>query len=282
MINLNKKEKFRDLQEYKETHLNENYRNINLTIILIQPENSGNIGSICRIMKNFNFNKIVLFNPMVSIDNIFSYKTQGFAMHGKDILLNSELVKINSVNDHTTELKNYLVNFDLVLGTTAKGKHYSNLNRLSIFPEDFQIPISKKTLNIALLFGKESSGLTNEEISLTDILLRIPTSTTYPTLNLSHACGIILYELFKKLYVINIGRGKKPILLADKEDRITLYQFIENIIKILKIRKYKKNNAFLAFKNIFERAFMSKKEASMVTGLFSKLNSILEELNLYE
>ncbi len=282
MYNLNKKKKYRDLEKFKETHLNEIYKNLIFSIILIQPENSGNIGSICRIMKNFNFDNLILFNPKVSNEEIYSYETQGYAMHGKDILFKSNIIEIDENRNYIEVLNQYLKEFDLILGTTAKGTHYSNLNRLSIFPEDFQIPITEKSLKIALLFGKESRGLTNEELELTDISLRIPTSSIYPTLNLSHACGIILYEIFKKINVINIGRGKSPVLLADKEDRKLMYQFIENIIEILKIRKHKKNNAFIAFKNIFERSFMSKKELSMITGFFSKINFILKDLKLYE
>ena len=144
------------------------------------------------------------------------------------------------------------------------------------------IPAPEKSMNIAILFGKESRGLTNEEISLADILIRIPTSNEYPTMNLSHACGIILYEIFKKITIVNIGRGKHPVLLADREDRILLYEFIDKLIQKLKIRTYKEENVIHAFKNIFERSLMSKKELSLITGLFSKLDSIFNDIDLYE
>jgi tRNA C32,U32 (ribose-2'-O)-methylase TrmJ len=132
------------------------------------------------------------------------------------------------------------------------------------------------------LFGKESRGLTNEEISLADILIRIPTSNDYPTLNLSHACGIILFELFKKITIVNIGRGKHPVLLANRDDRLLLYDFIAHLIKKLKIPPYKEKNIYHAFKNTFERSIMSRKELSLITGLFSKLNSVVDGLDLYK
>ena len=141
---------------------------------------------------------------------------------------------------------------------------------------------SNKPLKIALLFGKESRGLTNEEINLADILLRIPTNSEYSALNLSHACGIILYEIFKKINVLNIGRGKNPVLIADQENRLILYNIVEKIIDKLKIRTYKKENVFIAFKNVFGSSFMSKKELSLTLGLFSKVNTILENLDLYK
>ena len=279
---MNKKKTYRALDSFQETRINEKYENITFTVVLVRPEHSGNIGSITRVMKNFNFNKLTIFNPIEEVDKIFSHETHGFAMHGKDILINAEVISLEKQEQHIGELKKYLKSYDLIIASTAKGKHYTNIRRLAIFPEELTIPAPQKTMNIAILFGKESRGLTNEEISLADILIRIPTSNEYPTLNLSHACGIILYEIFKKITIVNIGRGKHPVLLADREDRILLYEFIDKLIQKLKIRTYKEENVIHAFKNIFERSVMSKKELSLITGLFSRLDSIFNDIDLYE
>ena len=248
----------------------------------MRPEHAGNIGSIARVMLNFNFKKLVIFNPIESKENIFSYKTQGFAMHGKDILLNAELIELKEQDNHVNELKNYIKNFDVILATSSKGKRYSNIQRLAIFPENLTFPSSTKSFKIAILFGRESRGLDNEEISLADIILRIPTGSSYPTLNISHACGIILYEIFRKVNKINIGRGKNPVILASRESRQSLLKIVEKLIEKLKIRTHKKENVYFAFRNVFERAFMSSKELSLITGVFSKVGKILQDLKLYQ
>jgi len=279
---MNKEKISKELESFKETHRNDLYKNLTFSIVLVRPEHSGNIGSIARIMKNFNFEKLICFNPIENPDSIKSHKTNGFAMHGKEILSNAQIITIKNQEDHIREFNKFIKKFDLVIATTAKGKRYTNIKRLAIFPDDLVMPVSKKPLNIAILFGKESRGLTNEEINLADILIRIPTGDIYPTLNLSHACGIILYEIFKKINVLNIGRGEKPVLLADKKDRRLLYSYIEKIIKKLNVRQYKEENMFLAFKNIFERSIMSKKELRLTTGVFSKLDSILNNIDLYK
>ena len=279
---MNKEKISKELESFKETHRNDLYKNLTFSIVLVRPEHSGNIGSIARIMKNFNFEKLICFNPIENPDSIKSRKTNGFAMHGKEILSNAQIITIKNQEDHIREFNKFIKKFDLVIATTAKGKRYTNIKRLAIFPDDLVMPVSKKPLNIAILFGKESRGLTNEEINLADILIRIPTGDIYPTLNLSHACGIILFEIFKKINIINIGRGEKPVLLANKEDRSLLYSYIENIIKKLNVRQYKEENMFLAFKNIFERSIMSKKELRLTTGVFSKLDSILNNIDLYK
>jgi len=279
---MNKEKISKELESFKETHRNDLYKNLTFSIVLVRPEHSGNIGSIARIMKNFNFEKLICFNPIENPDSIKSHKTNGFAMHGKEILSNAQIITIKNQEEHIREFNKFIKKFDLVIATTAKGKRYTNIKRLAIFPDDLVMPVSKKPLNIAILFGKESRGLTNEEINLADILIRIPTGDIYPTLNLSHACGIILYEIFKKINVLNIGRGEKPVLLADKKDRRLLYSYIEKIIKKLNVRQYKEENMFLAFKNIFERSIMSKKELRLTTGVFSKLDSILNNIDLYK
>jgi TrmH family RNA methyltransferase len=277
---LNKKKIKKNLIFHQETQRAEAYKNLSFTVVLVRPEHAGNIGSIARVMKNFNFKKFIIFNPIESRENIFSYETQGFAMSGSEIFKNTEIIELDSQENHIFEFGKLVKKFDLVIATTAKGKKFNNLRRLAYFPEDLRLPISENPLEIAILFGKESRGLTNEEISLTDIILRIPTGNDYPTLNLSHACGIILYEIFKKINSIDIGRGKHPILLAEREDRQNLQNLIRHIIIKLKIKPHKKENVNFAFRNVFERAFMSRKELSLITGVFSKVESILEGLDL--
>ncbi|MFX1444325.1 MAG: RNA methyltransferase [Promethearchaeota archaeon] len=279
---MDKKRKFRELQDFKKTQLNGKYENLSFTIVLISPETAGNIGAIARVMKNFDFKNLVIFNPIEEINKILDYETYGYAMHGRDILQNAKIIIIDDKKNHLSELKTLLKNFDLVVATTAKGKKYTNIKRIAVFPEDFWLPISEKPINIAILFGKESRGLTNDEIRLADMILRIPASEEYPSLNLSHGCAIILYEIFKKLNILNVGRGKKPVLLANKIDRLILYDFIKEAIEILKLKSYKEDYVYRAFKNVFERAFISKKELSLMLGLFSKVNSILKEVRPYE
>jgi len=279
---MNKNKLKRDIDSLQETQRFEEYKNIYFTVILVRPEHAANIGSIARIMANFDFETFVIFNPIERVENIFSYQTHGFAMHGKDILMGAQIIEVKEKENHLSELKSYLNQFDLVLATTAKGKRYTNIKRLAIFPEDLAIPKSLKPLKIAILFGRESRGLTNDEISLADILLRIPTGVNYPTLNVSHACGIILYEVFKKINKLTVGRGKKPVLLANREDRQKLYKLVKRILEKLKIRSHRKENVYFAFRNIYERSFMSRKELSLISGVFSKIYRFIDGLHLFE
>ncbi|MHA1782549.1 MAG: RNA methyltransferase [Promethearchaeota archaeon] len=279
---MNKKKLKKELTNFQNTRLKEEYKNVNFSIVLVRPETPGNIGSVARVMKNFDFNDLIIFNPIASINSIKSNEAFGFAMHGKDILQKAKVIYVEKEEDHLKKLKEFLASFDYVIATTAKGKHYRNIKRTAIFPEDLILPFTNKPMKVAILFGRESRGLTNDEIKLANISLRIPASEEYPTLNVSHACAIILHEIYKKLRDISIGRGKNPILIADREDKELLYSIINEIILNLKIRTHKKENVLLAFKNTFERSFISKKELSLIMGVFSKLRNILCNIKPFE
>ncbi len=279
---MNKKQLKKDRADFQLTEIAPEYQNLNFTVVLSQPEHAGNIGSIARLMKNFNFNNLIVFNPIESAEIIRNRHTQGFAMHGKDILFNADIIELDNQNDHLFKYKKLMNEFDLIIASTAKGMHYKNIRRLGTFPRDLMLPISQRPLSIAIVFGKESHGLTNEEIEIADLLIRIPSNDDYPTLNLSHACGIILYEIYIKIHNIAIGRGIKPVLLATKKNKQVLYNTIKPLSKSIKIRSYTAENVIFAFKNVFERAFVSKKELNLILGVFSKLNSLLKKGKIYE
>jgi len=274
---MNKKQQRKEIASFKKTHLAPEYSNLEFSVVLNMPEHAANIGAIARLMKNFNFEHLIVYNPVEKVEKIRSYHTQGFAMHGKEILFNAEIITIKNQFDHLSGFKELINRFDIKIASTAKGMHYTNIRRLATFPEELTLPVSEKPLKIALIFGRESHGLTNDEIELTDLVLRIPSDENYPTLNLSQACGIILYEIYKKLHILEIGRGLKPVLLANNEDKQMLYKLIKSTIVNLQVRTYRKDNIVLAFKNIFERAFVSKKELNLIRGVFSKLNLYLKE-----
>jgi len=279
---MNKKHLRKEIAEFQQTQKAPEYSNLDFTVVLIRPEHAGNIGSITRLMKNFNFNNLTVFNPAESEEIIRSHHTQGFSMHGKDILLSADIIELDNQNDHLNKYKELMQNFDLIIASTAKGMHYKNIRRLATFPKDLELPISQEPLSIALVFGKESHGLTNEEIEVADLLIRIPSDDDYPTLNLSHACGIILYEIYNKVHKVSLGRGSKPVLLANKSDKRILYDLIKDVNYSLKIRNYTAENIIFAFKNVFERALVSKKELNLILGVFSKLNSLLKKGKIYE
>ncbi len=226
-----------------------------ISIVLVEPEISGNIGAICRIMKNFGFDKLVIVNP--KCDHL-STEVKNRAKHAQDILRKAKVVK-------------RWPKFDYVVGTTAKlGSDY-NVNRLPLLPEQLALKLSKlpKKTSIGLLFGREGIGLTNEEINKCDFIVTIPSSKKYPTLNLSHSVGILLYELFK---ISNLETKLDRINPAQDVDKKQILKMLNKILGRLEFStKEKKQTQKLVWKRVINKAFLTKREAFVVMGLFRKL-----------
>ncbi|GAH22583.1 unnamed protein product [marine sediment metagenome] len=88
---------------------------------------------------------MIIYNPNEKAEKIRSYHTQGFAMHGKEILFNAEIITIENQIDHLSGFKELMNRFDIKIATTAKGMHYTNIRRLATFPAELTIPVSEKT-----------------------------------------------------------------------------------------------------------------------------------------
>ena len=213
-----------------------NKRMIGIKIVLVEPEIPENTGFVARIMKNFGLKELILVKPKFDLKD--AYRT---AMHARDILDNAKIV-------------DKIPRFEMMIATSAKLGRKRNLRRIYIPVYEIRDYVTKDT---GIFFGRESIGLKNDEIEMADILVHIPTSK-YKALNLSHAVGIVAYELFKSKV-----KFKK---IASKKERDVLTNFL---IKICDKTKCKPNTK-LAIKNMVERARLREKEASLLIGMFRK------------
>lgn len=225
------------------------------SIILIEPETGGNIGAVARVMKNFDFEELVLINPKA--DHL-GREALDRATHAKSIL------KKAKVKDFS-----YLKNFDYLIGTTAMlGSDY-NIPRSPLTPEQLAEKVSKVNGKIGILIGREGIGLKNEEIRKCDFVVAIPTSKKYPTMNVSHAVSVILYELFKKL-----GKEKinEHINFATKKDKEIILRYVGMALDRMEFStKEKKETQRIVWKRIVGKAMLTKREAFALVGFLKKL-----------
>ena len=148
--------------------------NNNITFILHKPQLSENIGACARGMKNFNFQKLTVINPKPIFPND---KILATSVGAKNIINKSKVYD---------DLEPALKNIDYVIATSAR---FRNKNIKHIQLEDLKkIDFTKK---VAFLFGSESSGLSNNEVSYANYTLQIPTNPEFKSLNLSHSLIII-------------------------------------------------------------------------------------------
>jgi len=232
-----------------------------VTIILVEPETAGNIGSVARSMRNFGQSKLILINPKCDHQSLEAIK---FAKHAGVILKKAKVIK-------TKDLKRSLLGFHPIIATTSKlGTDY-NLNRSPLTPVELSGTL-KKHRKVALLFGRESSGLTNEELSIADFMVSIPSSKKYPALNLSHSVSIILYELHK--HQKNITSHFKSASEMDKDQIQKMFGEIFSELKFATPSKRKTQQ--VVWKRIMGKAFLTKREAFAVMGVLRKIKEKLK------
>jgi len=213
--------------------------------VFVQPESPGNIGSLARIMKNFGIEKLVLVDPCEITE-----ETYKFAVHARDIVDSAIVVK-------TFEEALNLLDFSIGTTSVYGGKH--SVHRISVTPEEIVKNMSKEG-KIGIVIGRESSGLTNEELLCCDILVTIPTSKKYPVLNASLAAGIIFYEIYKT--------EKKSAKKLSKLEKDLLVEDYNKIVDIVEKRDYKNRIAKLIFNRVISRSFITSRESHTLKGIF--------------
>ncbi len=226
-----------------------------ISIVLIEPEIAGNIGFIARAMKNFGLKDLILINPKCKLDK----EDLWYAKHSKDIV---KKAKIKTVS--------YLKNFDYLIGTTASiGYSDYNIPRSPLTPKQLAEELPKlKSKKIALIFGREGIGLKNNEIQMCDIIVAIPTSIKYKTMNISHAASIIFYEIFQSQ---NKKKITDHITPASKIDQQVTYNLIKKLCDQVEFSTVNKKKTQLnVWKRILGKSFLTKRETFAMIGFFKK------------
>ncbi|QQG39758.1 MAG: TrmJ/YjtD family RNA methyltransferase [Candidatus Aenigmatarchaeota archaeon] len=212
-----------------------------IDVVLIQPEQPGNIGAVARAMKNFGFQALVLVDPCELTD-----ETRAQAKHAYDVIKNARILR-------KFEPKKY----DYVIGTTG----IMGEGRPCVTPEELKalVPGGK----VALVFGNEGRGLSRHDMEACDVLVHIPTSDAYAVMNLSHAAAIVLYEL-------SGAHGKE---VSGRKERRELEKAFINILDNLGYRK--KEDAARAFGRLVNRAPPRQDEASTLVGVLKRIEKTL-------
>ena len=228
--------------------------------ILVNPQLGENIGACARALKNFGFSDLNIVAPRDPWPNT---KARMTSVGAHNIIQKAKIYK--NVSDAVKK-------FDLVFATTARKR---DVNKKHISIVNFvKILIKHKNSNIGIMFGAEASGLSNNDLSLSNFIIQIPTSNKLTSLNLSHAVIVICYEIYKSL---NFTKFKKEKMLS----KISSKSSIKNLIKFLELmldkKKFfkpleKKKSMILNINNIFGRLELSDKEIRILFSIFSSLN----------
>ena len=233
----------------------------NTYFVLVRPQMGENIGSVARAIKNFNIKYLRIVNPRCNWPN---QKALATSVGAKDVL---KSVKIyDSVEKSIRDL-------DIIFASSSRIR---KVNKRIISVSNLKKKIVKGR-KIGILFGPESSGLSNDEISCADYLVKIPSNKKFSSLNLSHSAIIFCFELFKhfsRKKVVYKTRYKSS--MAKKSE---VNKFLNFIIQGLDKKgflqpNHKRQSMIRNINNIFHRINLSEQEIRILLGVFTTLNGI--------
>ena len=228
-------------------------------VVFLQPETSGNIGALARVMKNFGFSKLVLVDPLCPIDDAAVAR----AKHAQDILESVETV---------TNLSVIRERYNLLVATSAITGNAYNITRDFLTVRDFAERYRKIRGKIAIVFGREGEGLHNREIDMCDILVNIPSSPVYRTLNVTHAAAIIFYELFLSTLKEDLY---EELELAREKEKDLMIGYIRDIMNIIGLSGDKRKKTITGFRRIIGKSMLTRREAFLLLGFFRGLKERL-------
>jgi tRNA/rRNA methyltransferase len=226
----------------------------NMSIVLVRPKHSGNIGSVARCASNMDVKNIIVVDPrMINHEEI-----DKMATHAAKRVVE----KIRCVSS----LDEALAPFQYVVGTTAR-RGTSNLRGSIVSSTELGetlAPVSREN-QVALVFGPEDRGLTNRELQRCHIVAGIPTSETFSSINLSHAVMIACYELFT-------WRGTKsspriPRLASACELEAMYESLRELFLKIDFINAENPDYWMVAVRNFFSRTTLRARDVKIIRGI---------------
>lgn len=224
--------------------------------IVVEPEIEGNLGFLARTMANFEIEELILVNPQFQIGE----EARNRAVHAQDIVDNARIVD---------SLEKALGAVDFAVGTTGIDATSSNVVRKSIEPEEMADRASNMDGNIGILLGRESKGLSNEELEKCDLVVKIPTSEDYPIMNITHAAAVVFYELFKHRDETEKRKA------SERKQRKTLEKVFKDTTEHLDLSPEEIERTSKVLRNFVGRSFIDEHEANTLIGTFKQINRII-------
>lgn len=232
-------------------------------VILVSPQLPENIGAVARVMSNFGIEALRIINPR---ESHLHPKAIATSTHGAFILKKATLY---------LSLEESIEDLHFVFATSA---FLRVIDKCVIYPRQAAQEISKhinNTNKVGIIFGRESSGLSNSEINLANKIINIPTFDVNRSLNLAQAVSIIAYEFM-------IAQNYKQFIRKDSiEDnlahRTELNILMQRVLSLLKTKKFflfpeKEGQMTEKVMNILIKSTLTRSEIKIIHGILSAIS----------
>ena len=227
-------------------------------IVLVNTTHPGNIGAAARAMKTMGLDQLALVAPR----HFPSAECTARAAGADDILARAAVFP--SVEEAVADC-------GLVFGTSARTR---SITWPEVTPETAATQIAGTAGGgAAVLFGRESSGLSNEELEICHAMIRIPTNAEFASLNIASAVQIICYEISKQYLARETGSGDAESPATTREMEY-LYEHIEQtLIDIGYLDPEKPRRLMRRIRRLFNRARLDSNEYNILRGILTAIKN---------
>lgn len=245
-----------------------------IQVVLADTKDSGNIGAVCRCMKNMEVRRLVLVGDRPYDDR----RVVTLAVHAADVY--TDAVRY-------PDLKSAVADSIITVGVTRRRGRWRKFR--SFTPEE----LARKLIDfgegtVSLVFGNEEHGLTDGELEACDTAVHIPASPEFPSLNLSHAVQIILYVIYRELQQVKVGEPSRELRdpgdngEADDGTAGTTREAVERAVSGIAddleaigfFTLTGREEMHLFLRDILARAHPGEKEVERFAKLFSKIRDL--------
>lgn len=236
-----------------------------IRVVLSRPSESGNVGAVCRAMKNMGLSRLRVVAPEAPMDESVILAR---SVHAEELWTQAE---------HYTTLAEAVADCSIVIGTTRRrGKKRKDF---SLTPEETATYVRSQNGTAALVFGNERTGLEAEELRLCTLASHIPASDVFPSLNLSHAAQIYFYELYTTLSSEGeANAGSKHWVPVDLTKISVLTELIlDTLGSVGFYTQAGKEDQRLLFRDLLARAALTVDEYRYLEGIVRKAHKLFED-----
>ncbi len=227
-----------------------------LRIVLVESSHPGNIGAVARAMKTMAIDDLVLVRPQY-----FPHaEATARASAASDVLERARVV--GSVEEAVADC-------GFVAATTSREREH-NFRVLDLRDAAARLVAEAARGTAAILFGAERTGLTNQELALAHVLIRIPANPEYPSLNLAMAVQLTTYELYRARGA-NYQQPAAAVPLATGEEMERMYTHLESVLELIEFRDRTQNGTLLMtrIRRFLQRAELDANEANILRGILT-------------
>ena len=241
--------------------------NKQVKIILIETYNSGNIGSTLRAMKTMGFGNLCLVNPK----KFPSEEVTALAANASDLIDTVQVVN---------SLEEALVGCNLVIGTSSRDRKVPWPNESIISASPKIIAEADKDNTVAILFGREDRGLTNDELQRCNLHVHIPANEDYPVLNVAMSVQVVCYQLLidqtLESEIKNNQHWDVPLAEANHINRL-IEHFTDVAEKLEVFNKGNPRQIGARIKRLFTRVGLDEMEVKCMSGFLAAVEKKLED-----